>query len=570
MELFTQITIVIILAALFGIFTHFLRQPVLTGFIMAGLLISAFGFIPGDQLVVVEHLSKIGVTFLLFLVGLEMNFNELKHVGKTAILTSVGQMVCTCGCGFLLAVALGFNTVTALYIGLGLTFSSTIIVVKLLSEKKDLNSLYGRIVVGFLLMQDFVAMAVIIVLAGLQKGGFGWPMVQTSIKGFLFIIAIMLLSKILPKFLDKIAKSGELLYLFSLAWALGIASLAGSAFIGLTIETGGFLAGLALARSSEHFQIGSRLKPLRDFFIILFFVALGAQVFVGSNGATFMEILNPLIIPVIAFSAFVSIINPLFILIIMSIMGHKSRTSFLASLAVTQISEFSLILVAAGASYGHIDRSIVSLMTFVCIVTIFISSYLIIYGEKLYHKLYPVVKHFEIVTENDFEMRGMDAKILDHHVVLIGVDRMGHTIMRALQDMKEEFIALDFDPVIVRELSAQNIPIIYGDMSDGEIQELLFLFHARIIISTVPNMDQNLALIHALRVRNSKAKIILTTDNERQAKELYEAGADYVLLPHFVGGLEISHMIRKDAHLGQLEEIKNRDLAILQENLNRS
>lgn len=570
MELFTQIAIVIILAALFGIFTHFFRQPVLTGFIFAGILISALGFIPVNQLELVENLSKIGVTFLLFLVGLEMNFKELKHVGKTAILTGLGQMLCTCACGFLLAHALGFNNITSIYIALGLSFSSTIIVVKLLSEKKDLNSLYGRIVVGFLLLQDFVAMGVIIILGGLHTGGFGWSLAETVIKGVLFIAGIMLLSRLLPKFLDTIAQSGELLYLFSIAWALGIAVLAGSRYVGLTIETGGFLAGLALARSSEHFQISSRLKPLRDFFIILFFVALGAQVFIGGNGANLIQIVRPLIIPVLAFSAFVSLANPLFILLIMSIMGHKSRTSFLASLAVTQISEFSLILIAAGANYGHIDRSVLSLMTLVGIVTIFISSYFIIYGEKMYHKLYPLVKHFEVVTENDFESLGMDAKVLNHHVVLIGVDRMGSTIMHALQEAKEEFIAVDFDPIAVRNLETKHVPIVYGDISDSEIQNLLFLFHARVIISTVPDMEASLSLLHALHVHRGNAKIILTTNNERQAKELYAAGADYVLLPHFIGGMEIAHMIKHDANFSHLGEIKQRDLAILQESLNRS
>lgn len=564
MELFTEIAIAIIVAVLCGAFAHFLRQPVITGFMFAGLIISFLGYLATDNIYIVEHLAHIGVTFLLFLVGLEMSFKELRHVGKPALFTGLGQIVFTFGLGFLIASALGFALMPALYISLALTFSSTIVVVKLLSEKRDLNSLYGRIVVGFLLVQDFIAIVVLILLAGLQNGqGIGMGLLTTFAKGILFVGLIIGASRFLPRFLDTMARSPELLYLFSIAWALGVAALAASSFVGLSIEVGGFLAGLALARSAEHFQIGARLKPLRDFFIILFFISLGAQMMAG-YGSEIIDVVRPMLPAVILLSLFVLIGNPLIVLLIMGFLGYRARTSFLASLTVAQVSEFSLILVAAGYGYGHIEQEHVLLVTLVGIITIFFSSYLIIGGDALYGILRPVIKRFEFRrtgVENNFAH--VDNAPGDH-VVVVGVHRMGQSILHALHMNGERFVAVDFDPTVVKELQQKNLPVIYGDVTDPDIQDVVSLTKARIVISTIPDFAVGTAVLAAIKEAKSGAKVVVTAGSEHEGMDLYEEGADYVLLPHFVGGMEIVSLFKENG-FDRLKELRERDLGIIKE-----
>lgn len=552
MPLFTEITIALVLAAAFGFVAHLLRQPPIIGFILAGL---AVGFVasPGfGGVEVIEGLAPIGVALLLFLVGLEMDLKELRNVGWPALFTGLGQIIFTFGVGFLIAQALGFALLPAIYISVALTFSSTIIVVKLLSEKRELTSLYGRIVVGFLLIQDFVAILGLIFLAGIQAdGATATDFIFTLLKGLGLVGVTFFLSRYLPKLLDKVGRSQEMLYLFSIAWALGISAL--TEFAGLSIEVGGFLAGVALANSSEHFQIGSRLRPVRDFFLILFFVGLGAKMLVA--GVTF-----PLI-PAIVLSLFVLVGNPLIVMIIMGALGYRSRTSFLASLTVAQISEFSLIIAALGLRVGHIDETHTALITMVGILTIFSSSYFIIYGDRIHNKLRPVLKFFEFRRKLVEEVE-VDSDLEDH-IVLVGVHRTGRSVLKSLDESGEEYIALDFDPVLVRSLEAEGVPIAYGDVTDEEIQEIVALDKAKLVISTVPNKRDNLAIIMASKKENKKTNVIVTADSEEDAKELYKAGASYVIMPHFVGGWELAQAISNDDGLKSLIGLQERDTQVL-------
>ncbi len=548
MPLFTEITVALVLAAVFGFVAYLLRQPPIIGFIFAGL---AVGFLFNPSLggvEFIEGLAPIGVALLLFLVGLELDFKNLKNVGLPALATGLGQIIFTFGIGYFIVKALGFATIPAIYISIALTFSSTIIVVKLLSEKKELTSLYGRIVVGFLLVQDFVAILVLIILAGLQgEGATPLDFTLTFIKGLILVAATFIGSRFLPRLLDRVGRSQEMLYLFSIAWVLGVATLTEMA--GLSIEVGGFLAGVALANSSEHFQIGARMRPIRDFFLILFFVGLGTKMLIAGAVTT--------IVPALILSLFVLIGNPLIVMFIMGILGYRARTSFLASLTVAQISEFSLVIAALGLRLGHIDVTHTALITFVGIVTIFTSSYFIIYGEEMYKKLKPILKFFEF-RRKLVEETALD-RDFENHVVLIGVHRTGSSILQALINSGEDFVALDFDPLVVKDLQEKEIPVVYGDIADEEIQTLVGLRKARLIISTVPEKRDNMAIIEA----RGKAKVIVTANNNEDAKEFYKKGANYVIMPHFSGGWELSRAISGNKGLSGLVELQERDARVL-------
>lgn len=552
MTLFGEIAFVVVVAVLAGFVAHVLRQPVIIGFIAGGFLIGIFKYTELANVGLIGDLASIGVALLLFLVGLEMNLKELRNVTVPAFFVGLGQILFTFGIGFFVVSALGFSLISSFYIAIALTFSSTIIVVKLLSEKKSLSSLYGRIVIGILLVQDFVAILVLIFIAGLQgDGGVGAHLAVTFLKGAGLVLFTIVAYRLLPKLLDVIGRSQEMLYLFAIAWALGISALAAS--IGLSVEVGGFLAGLALASSSEHFQIAARLRPLRDFFIILFFVGLGIQALEGGGAIP--------LVPVIVLSLFVLIGNPFIVLTLMGMLGYRARTSFLSSLTVAQISEFSFIIVALGFRFGDLTSSEVSLVTLVGMFTIFVSSYFIVHGDRLYAVFRPIVKKFEfrkhLVDEipPEVEMSG--------HVVLIGVHRMGESILRALSNAGIDFVALDFDPVVVKRLSGMGIPVVYGDITDIDIQERVGMQNARLVISTIPGFGDNAAVVKILKGGDSDVKVIVTADDGWHARELYRDGADYVLVPHFIGGQELANVIREDNSLENLRELKKRDLEAL-------
>ncbi len=549
--LFTDIVIAVIAAAAIGIFFHLLRQPSIIGFIAAGLAISSLGYITQENVEIISGLSSLGITLLLFIVGLEMNLKELKHIGRPAILAGLGQIVFTFSLGFAILYTLGFATIPSLYISIALTFSSTIVVVKLLSEKNDLRSLYGRIVLGVLLVQDVVAILLLLFLSGFAGGeDLGRSFFLTLIKGSIFIALVMFSSRYLYKLLDLIGRSRELLFLFSIAWALGISALAGSEFVGLSMEVGGFLAGLALAGSAENFQISSRLRPLRDFFLILFFVGLGTSMMLG--------ITSEAIFPTVILSLFVLVGNPLIILIIMGIMGYKARTSLLSGLAFAQISEFSFVIVVLGSRLGHLGSAEVSIVTLIGIMTILISSYFIYYGDKIYEVLKPALKFFEM--KGGAVEEPVEETNLSNHLVLIGVHRMGQGILRTLAGSSRDFVAVDFDPVLVKRLREEGFPVFYGDITEEAIRDFVGLDKASVIISTAPDMRDNLSILSSARSRGVKAKVILTADSEREAEELYKEGADYVILPHFLGGKELVDILSKDHTFSSLKKLKERDI----------
>ena len=285
-----------VLAAVGGVVARMLRQPAILGYILAGIALSLLG----RNVDLVAAMGQLGVTFLLFLVGLELPIAQLKKMGRTAVITGLGQIVFTSICGYFIARLLGFNAVTGIYLGIALTFGSTVMVVKLLSEKRDLQSLYGKIATGYLLVQDFVAIGILTVLAGLRPGEvINWVnLLGVATKGALLVgLAVWASDKILPKMLDFLGKSTEVLFVVSIAWCLGIAAAVSWPGIGFSPEIGGFLAGLALAGAVQNLQIMARVRPLRDFFLTLFFVALGANI--G------WENISRMAVPAVIFSIFV-------------------------------------------------------------------------------------------------------------------------------------------------------------------------------------------------------------------------------------------------------------------------
>ncbi|MCP6720238.1 MAG: cation:proton antiporter [Patescibacteria group bacterium] len=546
-----ELTIVILIAAVLGVVAKFLRQPIILAYLAAGVVIGYFGFFNLADKETFRVFSDLGIMFLLFLVGLEINYTSLKISGKASVLVGLGQIIFTFAIGFLIATALNFSYFHAAYIAIALTFSSTIIVIKLLSDKKDLNSLYGKISVGFLLVQDFVAILILILLAGIDSGQglLLGSMVFAVLKGLvLFAVMLWLGRKILPWLFDKIARSQELLFLASLGWVFLLAVIVSR--LGFSIEIAGLLAGVALANSSENLQIASRIRPLRDFFILIFFVILGSSVVFSNFGG--------LIIPIIILSAFVLIGNPLIVLIIMGLMGYRRRTSFLAGVTVAQISEFSLILAALGFKLGHINEGVVALITAVGVVTITLSTYLIVHADWIFKRLSRLLRIFE---RRNTKKEAFIAEEFKKPIVLIGCGRTGASI--AFNLPKEKLLIIEFDPEVIDQLKRHGIDYIFGDITDSEIFEKANFKEARLVVSTSPNLEDNLTLLTELKLLEKRPRIILRAQTEREAEVLYREGADYVLLTTFTSGQYLGKTIAIDPDMKILDTLKERDIALM-------
>ena len=529
---FSQIALFLTVAATAGVVAKLLRQPLLIGYLVAGIVLAFTGVISDGHSI--ESLAQIGVTLLLFLLGLEMNMVDLRSVGKVALITGLGQIIITSLLGYFIARLFGFTNISSVYIAVSLTFSSTIIMVKLLSEKKDLSSLYGKIAIGFLLVQDVVAVLILMFLGGVGGSGFGGlELAKVAIRAVVLFVGVWSLSKyVLPYLYERIVgASSELLFIVSIAWALGLASLIAGPF-GFTLEIGGFVAGLALAGLPEHLQIESRTKPLRDFFLVLFFLLLGSKLIVDANIAVLLP-------KALVFSIFVLVGNPLIVLIILGLSGYKKRTSFMAGLTVAQISEFSFILMSMGYSLGHVTETDVALIVMVGVITMTLSSYMILGADAIFDKIHKKLSIFEksITLEGAFLTQ---TKQLDH-IVLVGCDRTGRRLTKYLRAKNKDFVVVDFNPSVFTKLTAEQTNIVFGDINDSEVFHSANVVESKMIISTINHLSENITLLN--RIRNREIVTVFTASSYDDAIRLYESGATYVVVPEIVAGEHIRHLL---------------------------
>jgi len=552
-HIFIQLVAIILFSTVLGLLAKLLKQPLVLAYIVAGIVLgpSLLNFINPEGSIIV--FSQIGVAFLLFLVGLSMSTRVFREVGKVSLITGLAQVTFTTIFGFFISRFLGFSIIESLYIAIALTFSSTIIIVKLLSDKNDLDTLYGKISIGFLIIQDFIAIAFIVIITGLSSGlTLGNFVVETVLKLAVLLAVPFLFNRYFLNYaFEKISKNHELLFLSGISWCFVMAAF--SYFLGFSIEIGAFLAGISLASIPHNYEIVNKIKPLRDFFLILFFVILGSQIII--SGVT------DILFPALIFSLFVLIGNPMIVLVLMGLLGYRKRTSFLSGLTVAQISEFSLILLALGVSIGAIQQKIVSLGILVGIITIATSSYLILHGEKIFSRLSRPL--------SIFERKKLKEKIdyfyhqKRYEIVLVGYHEMGHHIMKNLKAQKEKTLVIDFNPSIISYLSSKKVPCLYGDISDPDTIEKVKSFSPHLVISTTPTFEENINLIRELKSR--KRTIFVTTKEAADAADLYKAGADYVMVPHMLGGEKASILLedffRRDfADIAKLRSSHQKDI----------
>ena len=506
-----------------GLIGRMLKQPLIVSFIAVGLLVGPYGIDllrSGDKIYL---LSELGIAVLLFAVGLKLDVSLIRSTGKVALYAGLGQVLFTSVFGFLICIWLGFEPVVSIYIAVALTFSSTIIIVKLLSDKKEIQSLHGQISIGFLIVQDIVVIVAMIVLSAMgtpSETTLTNEIILVLVKGIgLIILVILLMRYVLTWVSSLMARTPELLVLFALAWAIALAAF--SDYLGFSKEVGAFLGGLSLASTPYREVVAGRLTSVRDFLLLFFFIHLGSQVNV--------PLLGQQIVPAVMLSLFVLIGNPIIVMIILGLMGYRKRTGFLAGLNVAQISEFSLILAALGLSLGQIDEETLGLITLVGLITIGISTYLIMYSHQLYEKVAPALLIFEKkLPSMEVDDEGASQKEFD--VIIFGLGMYGNNIARSLESEGFRVFGVDFDPRALKRWKKKGRAGQYGDADDPELPDILPL-SAQCVISTLDDKPVNLALIKYFQDAGYEGKIAVTSYTGRTAKEMEKAGADLVLLP---------------------------------------
>ncbi len=526
-SIFVEITVMLAVVSAAGALAIFLRQPLIVAFIAAGILLgpSGLGWVTVNE--PLELLAQMGIALLLFVVGLKLDLHIIRTMGPVALATGLGQVLFTSVFGFLIALALGLSTVGAIYVGVALTFSSTIIIVKLLSDKKEIDALHGRIAVGFLIVQDIVVVLAMIGLTALGAGSDSEPgrlwmeMGRVALIGISMLVFIALMMRyVLPALTRHLARSAELLVLFAITWAVLLAS-AGEV-LGFSKEVGAFLAGVSLASTPFREVIGARLVSLRDFLLLFFFIELGAGLELATLGGQLGSAM--------VLSVFVLIGNPVIVMVIMGFMGYRKRTGFLAGLTVAQISEFSLILAALGLSLGHLDADAVGLITLVGLITISGSTYLILYSHQIYRHLAPWLSVFE--RKWPFREMEYDTGVTGgQDVVLFGLGRYGCGIAETLAARGHSVLGVDIDPQVLRSQNSEHFVVRFGDAEDPEFIESLPLGQARWMISTLRERDINMALLKILRKEGYRGRVAVTASDQGSADLLEQAGADLVLRP---------------------------------------
>ena len=539
MQGFQELTLIILVVSVVSIFIHYIKQPLIIGYIISGIIAGHYFLNIISEGSGIELFSKLGIIILLFTIGLNLDPNTMEEVGRDSILGGLLQVFFTSIFGFLLSFyILNFSLLTSIFVSLALSLSSTIIVLKILSDKGQTDKLHGKISVGILLLQDILSAVILVVLSIFKKNSYvavpggEVTVIATFVIKIIILLFIYLLLRnfVLRKSVTFFASSQETLLLFGLCTAFIMAYIFYG--FGFSLEIGALFAGVALASSNFAKEISSRLKPIQDFFIALFFVFLGAGLIVE----------NPthILLPVIVFTLFVIIVKLIITFLVLNLFGHRTRTSFYVAVSLTQVSEFSLIMLALVAAEGYIDKNIVSIITIVAMISISVSAYMMVYVEEFYSYTRNIFKKLEI-RKNNFKIVKDEAKDLD--AVIFGFDRIGHEFVDVFKKLNYKYLVIDINPAYIERAIASGATAVYGDAEDLGFLEENNILLSKMMISTIPSFKTNLYLVENYKKRNKDGVIVAIAHDEAKSKALYEAGANYVIMPYHLGAYHASNML---------------------------
>lgn len=518
--LFHEIAFVLLAAVLAGAGALWLRQPLVIAFIAVGVAAgpSGAGLVRSSE--ELELLASIGIALLLFVVGLKLDLRLVRRIGRGVLLAGVVQMGSTGAVGYALGAAAGLTPLESVYLAFGIAISSTVVVVKLLSDREEIDRLHGRLAVGILIVQDLAVIAAMIALSAYGEGeGLAAELVDVVLQGVVFLGVVAAATRwVLPSLLHRLAREQELLVLFSIAWALALA--AGADLVGLSQEVGAFVAGVSLASSSYREAVGGRLTSVRDFLLLFFFINLGATLDVRAIDGELLGLAALGTVAVLALKPAVTTL-PLILL------GYRVRPSLRTGIALAQVSEFSLILAALGLSLGHVDAELVTLVTVVAIVTITVSTYLVGGSNRIVPVLAPPLTRLERPAADG----GSGERDVEPEIVVVGLGRYGTGIVERARAEGREVLGVDLDPQRLARLREREFHVLYGDAEDPDLPGRLPLGGVEWVISTLRVPDADLALTRALRRSGYRGRIAVAAHRREDVDILSGAGADVMLYP---------------------------------------
>ncbi len=525
-----------IAAAVMVALARSVRMPSIVAYLLAGLLVGPVTGWLGRPLAAhagAGAIGELGIVLLMFLVGAELSFARIRQVGGVALAAGLGQVVFTALGGFAICMGLGFAVMESIFLATALTFSSTVVVVKLLDQKGDLDALYGQIAVGIFLVQDLVVIVVLTFLAGLDAPqSLGLASVGLgTLKAFAGMAAmlagcIVAARRVLPRPFAWAARSPRTLFVWSLAWCFACVLVAHA--LALSAEIGAFLAGLSVAQLSCAHELRRRVHPLMNFFVAVFFIALGARLELAEAGLYWFE--------AVVLALFVLIGNPLIFMAILARYRYSERTCFATSVTVAQISEFSFIFAASGVRAGLIGAPVLAIVGVVGVVTIAASAYMILYSDGLHRRIAAtgVLRVFRAAAQDDEPA----APELAGHVIVAGMNALGRELAERLHARGETVLAIDADP---RKLTGLPCRVLPGDVEYPSTLAEAGLPRAKLAIASM--RDEAASRVFALRCRQRGVPVVLHGFDRAALPGLREVAPDLVIDSKAEGGRAIARIL---------------------------
>jgi Kef-type K+ transport system membrane component KefB/voltage-gated potassium channel Kch len=541
-DIITQIAAAIVVATVFGLIARALKQPLILAYVAAGILVGptqGFGWVDPH---LIEPISELGLILLLFMIGLEIDLKKLKDSGKPLLAVGTGQFVICVVLGLLVMPWLGFHNgngkYDALYLAVAAALSSTMIVVKLLYDKFELDTVPGRATLGILVFQDIWAILFLAIQHDLSKPSV-FPIALSLGKGVGLVVMALAISRyVLPVLFQRIAKIPELMLVTALGWCFGVSMMAST--MGLSREMGALIAGVSLSAFPYNLDVVAKIISLRDFFITLFFVSLGSQI-PRPDGALLRD--AAIVSAFLIATRFVSI-SP-----ILHFFNLGNRVSIIPAINLAQISEFSLVICALGASLGHIDERVLSIVVLTLVMTSVLSTYAIQFNHQIFLALNPVLKKLgfrDLESEEPTEGRAEGKPIF-----FLGFSRYASSLLQELL-IRDPGLAIkvgvvDFNPQVKAELDRREIYNVYGDISHADTLHHANVHSATVVISTIPDAilkgTTNERLLRQLRSVAPHAKTIVTAEVFSAAKGLYAQGASFVFIPRLMSVRELADIV---------------------------
>lgn len=518
-----------------GFLARWSKLPVILGYLIAGIIVGPSGVGLISEMETIQVLANVGVILLLFTLGLDFSLSELKKLGKVAFLGGSAQIILTAIVGLALGKALGWELTQAIFFGFLIALSSTMVVLKTLMERGELDTTHGRVILGILLIQDLSLVPLMIILPAMggETGQILPELGVALLKAAAFILIVLVAGLwVVPRLLGRVASArSRELFLITVVSLSFIAAL-GATFFGISAAVGAFIAGLFIGQSIYARQAFADIVPLRDLFSALFFVSLGMLTDLGFAVQNIWLVLLVVLVVVTAKSIISGAITWFF--------GYSLKVALLTGFGLIQIGEFSFVLAQSGFDLGIISQNIYSVVLVSAIITMLITPFTLNFASSLYHRIskrHLMQRAVERANKTIWDKEKLE---LYGHAVICGHGRVSSTLTQILDRRKLPYLVIEIDPVVISSLRAKGVPCIYGDAANPEILKHAQLDRARVLICTYPDFtDVELTVRNALKI-NERLDIVARAHRESHAEFLRSIGVNELVLPEFEASLEIA------------------------------